>query len=204
MAKSKETIRAEQNEWRRYMTSEERAIFAQGQQERMAERQNLEVHFNEVFQQRAAWTEHQLEEAVATQRSGWETVVRSEAESSQLQVRYLQERFSELNNQQNQKLQALEGMVSNAEVRDRLQIENMSRLHAESTEYACLLRNTESGSFEESAAFYRYVEAQRNQILTYQQEAAEARSIAHEAVSRVRATEESMKITSPTKMSSGT
>ena len=84
-------------------------------------------------------------------------------------------------------------MAVNAEARDRLQQESMSRLHSESSEYASMLRNSESGSFEESAAFYRYSEIQRKELMTYEHEAAEARSIAHEAVTRVHATEEMMR-----------
>ena len=138
-------------------------------------------------------TEQQLEEVVVSQRAGWESVARSEAESSQVQILCLQERFAELNNQHNHKLQVLESMAVNAEARDRLQQESMSRLYSESSEYASMLRNSESGSFEESAAFYRYSEIQRKELMTYEREAAEARSIAHEAVTRVHATEEMMR-----------
>ena len=81
----------------------------------------------------------------------------------------------------------------NAETRDRLQHESMLQLSSERSEYASLLRNSESGAFAETAAFHRYTEVQRKELMTYEREAAEARSVAHEAVARVHATEEIMK-----------
>ena len=63
---------------------------------------------NIVFQQRTAWNEQQLEEAVVRQRAGLESAARIEAEESSRQNFALQERFAEIYNQQGAKVQALE------------------------------------------------------------------------------------------------
>ena len=90
------------------MMHEERAMAAQSREQRAADRQNLEAHMNSVFQQRTAWNEQQLEEAVVRQRAGLENAARAEAEESSRQNFALQERFAELYNQQGAKIQTLE------------------------------------------------------------------------------------------------
>ena len=109
---------------------------------------------NSIIQQRTAWNEQQLEEAVVRHRAGLENAARTEAEESSRQNLALQERFSEMYNQQGAKVQALENMLVNAEARDRTQQDNVVRVSSESSQYMSMLRSAETGTHEEIATLH--------------------------------------------------
>ena len=108
MSRNRDALRTEEAEWRLQMMREEGAMAALSCEQRAAERQGLEVHMNSIIQQRTAWNEQQLEEAVARQRASLESAARTEAEESSRQHLALQEHFSDMYNQQGAKVQALE------------------------------------------------------------------------------------------------